>query len=71
VFGGAADGLGVIDLFTALALALVIEGAAYALFPDGMRTMMMQMLSQPSGTLRTAGLVAVAIGVGAVWLLRG
>lgn len=59
------------DLVTALALALVIEGAAYALFPDGMRRMMMQVLAQTSGTLRMAGLIAMAIGVVAVVLLRG
>ena len=58
------------DLWTALALALAIEGAAYALFPDGMRRMMAQVLAQPTGTLRAAGLAAMALGVGAVWLIR-
>lgn len=58
------------DLWTALALALAIEGAAYALFPDGMRRMMAQVLAQPAETLRAAGLAALALGVGAIWLIR-
>ena len=32
------------DLGTALALVLVIEGVLYALFPDGMKRMIAQML---------------------------
>ena len=59
------------DLWTALALAIAIEGAAYALFPNGMRSMLMQVLAQPASMLRTAGLFAMAIGLGAVWLIRG
>lgn len=59
------------DFLTALALALVIEGAAYALFPDGMRQVMMRVLSQPASALRVAGLTAMVLGVGAVVLLRG
>lgn len=56
---------------TALALALAIEGALYTLFPGVMKRMMIRILAQPLGALRTAGLVAVALGVGIVWLIRG
>ena len=35
------------DLITALGLVLVIEGALYALFPDGMQRMMKQVLEMP------------------------
>ncbi len=59
------------DLFTALALAMAIEGAAYALFPDAMKKMMLLVLAQPRGHLRTAGVVAATAGVGIVWLVRG
>lgn len=59
------------DFLAALGLALAIEGMLYALFPDGMRKMMAQALSQPTGLLRTVGLVAALIGVGVVWLVRG
>ena len=59
------------DLFTAVALILVIEGALYALFPEAMKRMMVHVLGQPTSALRTAGLTAVVIGVGIVWMLRG
>ncbi len=60
-----------IDLLTALGLALAIEGVAYALFPDGMKRMMRVVLELPSSNIRTAGVVAAVIGVGVVWLMRG
>lgn len=59
------------ELITALGLVLVIEGALYALFPDGMKRLMALMLNQPAGSLRTAGVVTACLGVGIVWLLRG
>ncbi len=58
------------DLATALALVLVIEGILYALFPDGMRRVVVQMLTVPAPILRAVGLAAACIGVCAVWLLR-
>ena len=58
-------------LATALGVAMVIEGAAYALFPGAMKRMMLHVLAQPPGALRTAGLVAAVAGVGVVWLIRG
>ena len=59
------------DLLTALALAVAIEGALYALFPDAMKKMMLHVLAQPAGQLRTVGLVAAVAGVSVVWLVRG
>jgi uncharacterized protein YjeT (DUF2065 family) len=59
------------DLITALGLALAIEGILYALFPDTMRKMMAQILSQPPAVVRTTGLMAAAAGVVVVWLVRG
>ena len=58
------------DFFTALALALAIEGFAYALFPDAMKRMMANVLEMPVGNLRLAGLVAAVTGVGLVWAIR-
>ena len=58
------------DFLTALALALAIEGFAYALFPDAMKRMMANVLQMPSNGLRAAGLVAAMIGVGLVWAIR-
>jgi len=60
-----------IDLLTALALAVALEGIAYALFPDGMKRMMMIAIEQPAANLRAAGLTAAVVGVGVVWLFRG
>jgi len=59
------------DFLTAVALAIAIEGVAYALFPDAMKRMMARVLTQPTTMLRTAGLIAAAVGVGVVWLIRG
>lgn len=58
------------DFLTAVALAIAIEGAAYALFPDAMKRMMARVLAQPTSMLRTAGLIAAAVGVGIVWAIR-
>ena len=59
------------DLLTGLALVLVIEGAVFALFPDRMRGLVEVMLELPDHLVRRAGVVAVALGVLAVWLIRG
>lgn len=58
------------DFLTALGLALVIEGVAYALFPGAMQRMMAQVLTLPPPLLRVFGLVAAISGVLAVWLVR-
>jgi len=60
-----------IDLLTAIAVALFLEGAAYALFPNAMKKAMLQMLAQPVATLRIAGVLVALAAVTAVWLLRG
>lgn len=59
------------DLLTALALMLVIEGVLYAAFPSGMRRALEAAMVMPDAKLRTVGLLAAAIGVAAVWLIRG
>ena len=50
---------------------LVIEGALYALFPEGMQRMMAQALAVPPATLRYGGLAAAVLGFLCVWLVRG
>lgn len=59
------------DLVVALGLVLVIEGALYALFPEGMMRLMAQVMAMPPGFVRRAGVVAVAAGLLIVWLVRG
>jgi uncharacterized protein YjeT (DUF2065 family) len=58
------------DLATALALVLVIEGALYALFPEGMKRAATRALAVPPQALRLAGLAAACVGVFFVWLVR-
>ncbi|MFQ5958676.1 MAG: DUF2065 domain-containing protein [Alphaproteobacteria bacterium] len=60
-----------LDFLTALCLVLVLEGALYALFPDGMKRMMAQVLTMPSSSLRAAGLTAAGLGLLLLWLVRG
>jgi uncharacterized protein YjeT (DUF2065 family) len=58
------------DLWTALGLVLVIEGALYALFPEGMKRAAARALMVPPQALRLAGLAVACIGVFVVWLVR-
>jgi uncharacterized protein YjeT (DUF2065 family) len=57
-------------VLTALALVLVIEGAAYALFPEGIKRAMAAIQQIPASTLRSFGLAAALTGVIIVWLIR-
>lgn len=59
------------DFILAGALILFIEGALYALFPDGMKKMMISVLETPSHILRIFGLSVAIVGVVIVWFLRG
>ena len=54
----------------AFGLILALEGALYALFPDGMKRMMVMVMAQPSDKLRLTGLGTAIIGVGIIWLMR-
>lgn len=58
------------DLLVAIGLLIAIEGAAYALFPNGMKKILLQVLAQPPSHLRNAGVVAACVGVLIVWLVR-
>jgi uncharacterized protein YjeT (DUF2065 family) len=58
------------DLWTSLALVLVIEGVLYALFPEGMKRAAARAMMIPPQVLRLAGLAAVCLGVALVWLVR-
>ncbi|MEE2996440.1 MAG: DUF2065 domain-containing protein [Pseudomonadota bacterium] len=58
------------ELIVAIALILVLEGSLYALFPEGMRKMALQIERMPASLLRRAGLLAATIGVGIIWLVR-
>ena len=59
------------DFLAAIGLVLVIEGVVYGGFPRLARKLASEVLSMPEAALRAAGLAAIAIGVGIVWLVRG
>ena len=59
------------ELAVAFGLVLVIEGVLWAVFPH-LATRFLQIAAEtPEGNLRGAGAVAVALGVGLVWFVRG
>ena len=58
------------DFATALALAFVIEGSLYTLFPEAVRRMAGQMTTLPVAALRLTGLAAASLGVAAVRPIR-
>ena len=58
------------DLFTALALVLVIEGVLYALFPSKMRDLISKMMEVEDTSLRASGIFAALVGVACVWVIR-
>lgn len=59
------------DLIAAIGLVLVIEGIFYGGFPRFAKRMAAEASSAPDEVLRYAGLIAIAIGVAIVWLVRG
>ena len=59
-----------IELLSALCLAVAIEGIAYAAFPDAMRRTMAMVATLPAATLRRFGLMAAAVAVVLLWLIR-
>ena len=59
------------DFLAAIGLVLVVEGLVYGGFPGLAKRLAGEVLSMPENALRIVGLVAIAIGVGIVWLVRG
>ena len=59
------------ELCVALGLVLVIEGLIWAALPHLGLAMLASAAATPPATLRLAGTVAMALGVGIVWLVRG
>jgi uncharacterized protein YjeT (DUF2065 family) len=58
------------DFLDAIGLVLVLEGVFYGLVPNFARKLAEQVKTLPEPTLRIAGLISVAAGVGIVWLVR-
>jgi uncharacterized protein YjeT (DUF2065 family) len=60
-----------IELFSAVALAIALEGLVYAAFPEQMKKMLASIQSMPASNLRAAGLACAAAGLVLLWLIRG
>lgn len=60
-----------IELFSALALVLVLEGLVYAAFPEQMKKMLASIQSMPASTIRAAALACAGVGLVLLWLVRG
>lgn len=60
-----------IELFSALALVLVLEGLVYAAFPEQMKKLLASIQSMPASTIRAAALTCAGVGLVLLWLLRG
>ena len=58
------------DLWSALALVLVIEGLMPFLGPAAFRRTMASVSRFPDGQLRTVGLVSMLIGLGLLYAVR-
>ncbi len=58
-------------LLAAFGLYLVIEGGLLALFPHIVPRIAAMAQRLPPSTLRAGGVVAVAVGVAIIWLVRG
>lgn len=54
-----------------MGLVLVVEGLIYGGFPRLAKKLATEVLAMPENALRVAGLAAIAIGVGIVWMVRG
>ena len=59
------------DFLAALALVIVLEGIAYAAFPDQIKRAMLTLLETPSSKIRVVALVSACVGLGLLWLVRG
>ncbi len=59
----------VTGLVIAVGGAMLLEGAAYALFPGGMKRAMREMMDMPEGQLRIVGLAVATIGLALVYFL--
>lgn len=60
-----------LELTVALGLALVLEGAAYALFPREMKRLVALLVTQEEGVVRFVGLGAALFGLMLVLIAKG
>ncbi len=59
------------EFFSALALAIVIEGVIYAAFPEQMKRALATIQTLPASTIRAVALACAAAGLVLLWFIRG
>jgi len=59
------------DFLAALGLVFVIEGLAFAAFPDAAKRAVVVMTQTPEQGLRLIGLLSAALGLVMLWVVRG
>ena len=58
------------ELIIAFGLFLFIEGILYALFPSGMKNMLLKLNDVTNSQLRTGGLIFTVIGFIIIWYIK-
>jgi uncharacterized protein YjeT (DUF2065 family) len=58
------------EIATAIGLVLVLEGLLYAVAPGSLKRMMSMAQTMSDDQMRTGGMIAIALGVGIVWVGR-
>jgi len=58
------------DFLAALALAIVLEGIAYAAFPEQMKRALATLLETPASKIRVVALTSAAAGLILLWFIR-
>jgi len=58
------------ELIIAFGLFLFIEGILYALFPSGMKSMLLKLNAVTNSQLRIGGLIFTVIGFIIIWFIK-
>ena len=58
------------ELIVAFGLFFFIEGILYALFPSGMKNMLLKLNDATNSQLRTGGLIFAIIGFLIIWYIK-
>jgi uncharacterized protein len=59
------------DFLAALGLVFVIEGLAFAAFPEAAKRAITAMTQTPDQGLRLVGIFSAVVGMAVLWLVRG
>ena len=60
-----------VELLSIVGVFLAIEGALYAGAPSMAKRLALDISQMDESVLRRAGIVALCVGVGLVWMVRG